>query len=411
MDPSSRFGELGAFLGASVLPATQRTYDGHWHLWTAFLHAESYGRNPYLIDVPEATKTALVGLFLFRRYQAGARGKAAYSVTSGIRMRFAQKLLSTEFLESPVIHTARSACRLSPRELRSRRDAAALNTSVKLPICEGILVAMRVRLWVETPWFLSVPPGCLAYIGCMWGYDQSARVSEYTTPENGAEDHCIRIDDLTFVMVTGEGIVGSALAAKLTLGHNEVADHITSNPNQAAPWASITECRALAASSKGKRVTKAKLIARRSAIESQFLDDLARFVILSGSRSGDELFSFRKEGGAKLCLRARTVRQELKNQCSLQGLPPDHFSSHSLRKGAITHMRATGASEDDRRDRGGYADGSQLIHTTYNYATGLGPLAASGLEDAVVPGLIDVLRLIPARAQAQEDLRANPLGR
>lgn len=54
-----------------------------------------------------------------------------------------------------------------------------------------------------------------------------------------------------------------------------------------------------------------------------------------------------------MCLRAPTVCQELKTQCSLQGLPPDHFSSHSLRKGAITHMRATGASEDDRRDRGG----------------------------------------------------------
>ena len=120
---------------------------------------ESYGGNPYLIDVPEATKAALVGLVLYRRYQAGATRKAAYSVTAGIRMRFAQKLLSTKFLESPVIHTARSACWLNPRELRSRRDVAALDTSVKLPICEGILVAMRVRLWVETPWSLSVLPG------------------------------------------------------------------------------------------------------------------------------------------------------------------------------------------------------------------------------------------------------------
>lgn len=338
------------------------------------------------MDVPESTKSALVGLFLYRRYQSGARGKVACSVTAGIRMRFAQKLLSTTFLDSPVIHTARSACRLNPRELRTRRNAAALNTAVKLPICEGILVAMRVRLWVETPWSLPVLPGCMAYIGCMWGYDQSARVSEYTGAENGASDHCIRLDDLTFVLQAGEGVAGSALAA-----------HFLLSPNETAPWTSVTECRALSASSKGKAVTKAKLIARRSTIESQFLDDLVRFVTLSGAVSGDELFSFRKEGRVKTVLRARTVRQELKAQCALQGLPPDHFSSHSLRKGAITHMRATGASEDDRRDRGGYSDGSQLIHTTYNYATGLGPLAASGLEDAVAPGVVDVLRLIPAR--------------
>lgn len=84
------------------------------------------------------------------------------------------------------------------------------------------------------------PTRCLGYIGCMWGYDHSARVSEYTTAENGAENHCIRVDDLTFVLATGEGFVGNALAAHLMSSHNEAAGHIISNTNQAAPWASIT---------------------------------------------------------------------------------------------------------------------------------------------------------------------------
>jgi integrase len=124
---------------------------------------------------------------------------------------------------------------------------------------------------------------------------------------------------------------------------------------------------------------------------------LSRFVSLSGSLPGDELFSYRMANGSKYTLRAKTVRQELKTQCFLAGLPPDYFSSHSLRKGAITHMRATGASEDDRRDRGGYAPNSQLMHSTYDYATGLGPLASSGLSNAVAPGVVDVLRLLRAR--------------
>ena len=124
--------------------------------------------------------------------------------------------------------------------------------------------------------------------------------------ENGASDHCIRLDDLTFVLQAGEGVAGSALAAHFLLG-----------PNETAPWTSVTECRALSASSKGKAVTKAKLIASHSTFESQFLDDLARFVTLSGAVSGDELFSFRKAGRVKTVLRARTVRQELKAQCAL----------------------------------------------------------------------------------------------
>ena len=200
------------FIGGSVLPATQRTYSKQWDLWKDFLIRDADGSNPYLIGVAEDVKSSLVGLFLLRRYQAGARGKAACGVTAGVRMRFAQRLLSTEFLNSAIINTARSACKLNPRELRSRRDRASENTNVKLPICESILMAMRVRMWVEGPWTLTVMPGCLTYIGCVWGFDLSARVSEYTVPENGAEDHCIRVDDLTFILPTGEGVVGSSLA-------------------------------------------------------------------------------------------------------------------------------------------------------------------------------------------------------
>jgi hypothetical protein len=35
-------------------------------------------------------------------------------------------------------------------------------------------------------------------------------------------------------------------------------------------------------------------------------------------------------------------------------------------------MRAQGVTEDDRRDRGNYAAGSQVMNTTYDYATVLG---------------------------------------
>ena len=33
-------------------------------------------------------------------------------------------------------------------------------------------------------------------LGCMWGYDLDARVSEYTAPEIGLEGHCVRAGDL-----------------------------------------------------------------------------------------------------------------------------------------------------------------------------------------------------------------------
>ena len=41
----------------------------------------------------------------------------------------------------------------------------------------------------------------MTYIGCMWGYEMDARVSEYTNHEVGAEDHCVRCRDLLFTVV------------------------------------------------------------------------------------------------------------------------------------------------------------------------------------------------------------------
>jgi hypothetical protein len=50
-------------------------------------------------------------------------------------------------------------------------------------------------------------------------------------------------------------------------------------------------------------------------------------------------------------------------------------------------MRAQGASEHDRRDRGNYSVGSAVkieeilvMNSVYDYATGLGPLASNSLD-------------------------------
>ena len=125
----------------------------------------------------------------------------------------------------------------------------------------------------------------------------------------------------------------------------------------------------------------------------------------SGTKGMEELLSYRQRGGRRIMLSGSAVREELKNTCRQHGLPPDLFSSHSLRKGTITHMRARGTTEDDRRDRGNYSAGSQVMNSTFDYATGLGPLAANSLVGGYRPTVEDVRRLIPATRQAA-DVRA-----
>ena len=339
--------------------------------------------DPFLKGISEADKSIIVSLFICKRYQGGLRSKTATSVTAGLRMHFTQALEPTTFLDSAILSTARSACKLNPEELRAKRNAGTTD-AVKLPICEGLLDDMRTRMWTGKPWNGIGLKGRMAYVGCVWGFDQSARVSEYTRPEPGSTDHCVRLDDLTFYRTTLDGVInctGSAIAKALG-GVEESSSAIKE----------VIECHVLAASCKGKVVVKAKLIGRRSQEESQFLDDLLIFISRSGALGTDELFSSRTDEKEKAILSGRTVKET----CRLRNLPPNYLSSHSLRKGAITHMRSLGSTEDDRRDRGNYAPGSQVMNTTYDYATGLGPLAANSIVGGYKPSVTDVRRLLPA---------------
>ena len=376
--------ELARFIGKSVLPNTNRVYDKCWELWTSFLKSEVDEDDPFLSCAGEEEKASLVGIIMLRRHEQGLRDKQATFFTAALRMRFSQQGLSADFLSSSVIATARAACKLKPEELWERRDSGTA-ASVKLPVCESILVGMKARMWKGRGWTGTDIRDRMTYIGCMWAFEMGARVSEYTTPEPGGVDHCIRVDDLTFVAVLPGGtrsLRGSELAGVSTVHGTDV------RPN-------VEECRALAVTAKGKKLVKPKIVGRRSIEESGFLDDLMDFIVHSKSTGTDELFSFRCEEGSRVKLRSREVRDALKRACEENGLDPNYFSSHSLRKGAVTEMRSLGASEDDRRDRGNYAPNSQVMNVTYDYGAGIGPLASNSLIGGQKPTVEDVRRLIP----------------
>ena len=72
------------------------------------------------------------------------------------------------------------------------------------------------------------------------------------------------------------------------------------------------------------------------------------FLARSKNRGPDEVFSIRNATGEKVALTGRAERDQIKDTCRRLSLLPNYFSSHSLRKGSVTRMRATGVSEDDR---------------------------------------------------------------
>jgi hypothetical protein len=307
------------FLKSSVQPSTNRKYDLQWGWFEEFMR-ENGSADPFMRDLTQQEKAAMISLFMISRYMKGKRGKAATAATAAVRLRFSQEMLDTSFLDSTVVSTARSACLLNPEDLRERLSSAPAST-VKLPVCEEIIMSIRERLIVNRTWSDSDMSLNMLYCGVMYGFEFAARVSEYTEAEKGDTDHCVRTDDLTSAVEGSEGyfsIVGSAISELTPAEAGEA-------------FKNVSECKVRGVTTKGEVTAKSKHISRRSPEESLYLDDLIRFMVHARAKGSEELFSFRKSNGRRVVLTGRSVRDEIKSTCASHGLDEKYFSAHSLK--------------------------------------------------------------------------------
>ena len=199
----------------------------------------------------------MAAMFLRQRHAAGLRGKEASDFFAAVRLHFVSALMSTSFLDSNVLSAARSACNLSTEELRSKRNLGQA-TTVKLPICESMLVDLRARCWEGKGWIYPDIDSRAIYMASILGYDVDVRISEYTRKERKTSDHCVRVSNLTFEL-SQEG--GNELIQGGSPLWNQVVGQF------AACWVRP-------ASHKCGSIVKNKLIGRKSLEESRFLDDL-----------------------------------------------------------------------------------------------------------------------------------------
>jgi hypothetical protein len=128
----------------------------------------------------------------------------------------------------------------------------------------------------------------------------------------------------------------------------------------------------------------------------------------SSAAGDEEMLSCARPDGSRLALRSRTVREELKRTCEVDGLPPSHFSTDFSRRGAVTRIRGLGASGDDRRDRGNNVPGSQVMNSTHVYADGLGPSLTSSLLGGYRSTLRSRRRRTNPRGPSVSEVEPNP---
>ena len=336
----AQLASVNNFVSMSVTEATRRAYERDWTAWTHFIEsteAGGPGADPFLKDIEsDLVKSYWISLFILRRYQAGFRGVEATKITAAIRYKLLSegheiRFLGSDGSKNDLIAAAKRACRLNPAELRSLKWER--KSSVKLPINLDMMISMRERLWANQVWDKKGAENMMTYIGCMWGMEIMARCSEYTLHEPGRSDHCIRARDISF-MLTNPMLIEGFLVHSLPGGDPTLLNIVETD---------IEACIVDASSHKCESLQKTKTVTRRHRHpgESEFLNDIIKWIKISKVQPYDELFTrymalSNGQAPTRKVLTGSMVRKAIKFEASLNGFPTEFYPSHSLRKAGRT---------------------------------------------------------------------------
>jgi hypothetical protein len=379
---------LNKFLGTSVTSGTMAGYEREWRTWVEFVSRKSRrtDADPYLRDCSDKTKVLMICHLFEERHRAGKREKAATGITAAIRKHFALALEETRWMDAQAIAVGRKACKRTSQE--NREYVKSGSGRARLPVWFALIEQLREDLWVNRGFGPDDIDSKMTYITAMFGFDIAMRAGEATHVGGNAEEHTIKCEDVVVHLmspVSYEGVLRYSLRGGTTAFHQSV------DP------CNVRMVEVCALTHKPGVINTTKQIKRNSEEEEEFLEDLVCFMKWSGATSQEPLFSRRStsRNGTirhKVC-RARMVTDVLKAEVTRQGLDPTLFSFHSLRKGAVTLMKALGVSREETLARGNYSRASVMIDTTYNYdSSGTRPLGAMAGGREKAPNKEDITR-------------------
>jgi hypothetical protein len=379
---------LNKFLGASVTVRTMAGYEREWRTWVEFVARKSQRTHadPYLRDCSDKTKVLMICHLFEERHRAGKREKAATGITAAIRKHFALALEETVWMDAQAIAVGRKACKRTSQE--NREYVKSGSGRARLPVWFALIEYLREDLWLDRGFGPDHIDSKMTYITAMFGFDMALRAGEATHIGGGAEEHTIKCEDVVVHLVSPVAYEGES---RYSLRGGTMAFSHSVDP------ANVRMVEICALTHKPGVINTTKQIKRSSEEEEEFLEDLISFMKWSGATSQEPLFSRRATAANgkvrhKIC-RARMVTEALKAEVTRQGLDPTLFSFHSLRKGAVTLMKALGVSREETLARGNYSRGSVMIDTTYNYdSSGTGPLGAMGGGRGRAPSREDITR-------------------
>jgi len=381
------------FLQKGVADRTRDRYTAECEkFWMTFLEGEQFAGKLHGVDIQRFASDItdkdvlrrLIVAFVIHLVDLQARGQKILHVLSAISFMFKSHMVDSSIFSDPTVRLARAAA----------ADATgAWSESIKrMPFVHDMLLYAETILWDAGDIDQQ-----MTFVGIILAFHFCLRVSEYVhsyIDDDGEVSHAIDADDIEFILRDGSRV--RSWAAKDTGSLFEDIAHV----------------KLVVRTSKCDKKGKGRIlyISRRGVQETHLIMILFQWSCISGIKMDDPFLSRYKMSNhrlRRLKLTTKMVNESLKDIAEFFGFPRIYFSSHSLRIGGSTTMRAAGMNKEDvNRITGHHPDyDTDLI---YQHITPIDVGGALALVDRVIENEVEIVGSTVVFQSEAEFCVANP---
>jgi hypothetical protein len=365
---------LEIFLKKGFQKSTQKRYDQSMssERWSSYVREEGYGDNTALRGLDREVKVELFCYFIKQCYEVHKMSASAVDkLIPAIRASMVCSAKDVKWMEDQAITQARRAVRNISRSAREANMEKEIRR--RMPVTVDMVKTCRREYWSGAN---AIPEldKCIIYIGMMLAFHFMWRASEYIL-DSSCGTHAVMAEDV-FYLTQG--------------GNRRFAWELTRHPFDTVDTV-IFVVRSSKADQQG--VGRYLYLSRNSATESEMIDDLIKWGKISAVRKGNTFLS-RWLNGRNKKLTRRMMSAGLRHIAGLHGFMSIAFAFtlHSLRIGGATAMITSGASRDEVKRVGGWADGSDADLIYHQFAPiNIGALSETQFKQFSTAELFNVL--------------------
>lgn len=362
--------KLSDFLRVAIKTPTGKKHDLNWARWLKFLGGRGEEEDPYLTGRQPAEQGQALGLFvMWLLDEEGLSAETAIRCLSSVSNGWKEDAHEISLFTEPYLATVRKAARRTGGTAREQNRARIAKQ--RMP------VVLEMVEWLRTKYICGELLERMTYLGVALAFHFMFRVSEYVFGADG--EHCIMLEDVDFILEDDTRVRPWELASC----KKEVKLALVMLRSRKNDQAGRGQC---------------LYLSRRTPLEARLLDDLVSFCSESGGQVGDPLLC-RYKSGRCLKLTTRHVKAALTVIAHHFNFEACVFAGHSMRIGGATTSRTAGATRDEVRRVGGWAEGSsvdEIYHRGTQHDVGtLGRIDLDAMSPVQILSVADVMNMMP----------------